>query len=149
MSAEVPTPPAEKPPARARVVRSNRSQVVLFAALTVILTVATVLGGRTWLKNSETLTFAVGDAKSLEARFAAKLAAVLENNSSRLRLKIVPNADSAKALAELKKKRIAVLADGDNSVALLRNILEISDSSDSGPRLQMAPPNSTFDRLFA
>src|SRR5437868_6413182 len=196
MSAEVPTPPAEKPPARARVVRSNRSQVVLFAALTVILTVATVLGGRTWLKNSETLTFAVGDAKSLEARFAAKLAAVLENNSSRLRLKIVPNADSAKALAqfdhrkadlavlrtdakvppraralavlehdvlllispgskkikslaELKKKRIAVLADGDHNVALLRTILEISDSSDSGPRLQMAPPNSTFDRLFA
>ena len=196
MSAEVPTPHAEKPPARSRVVRSNRRQVLLFAALTLILTVATVWGGRIWLKNSETLTFAVGDARSLEARFAAKLAAVLQNNSSRLRLKIVPNADSAKALAqfdhrkadlavlrtdakvptraralailehdvvllispggkkikslaELKKKKIAVLADGDNSVAFLRDTLEISENSNSGPRLQMAPPNSTFDKLFA
>ena len=196
MSAEVPTPHAEKPPARSRVVRSNRRQVLLFAALTLILTVATVWGGRIWLKNSETLTFAVGDARSLEARFAAKLAAVLQNNSSRLRLKIVPNADRAKALAqfdhrkadlavlrtdakvptraralailehdvvllispggkkikslaELKKKKIAVLADDDNSVAFLRDTLEISENSNSGPRLQMAPPNSTFDKLFA
>src|SRR5229473_5852243 len=195
MSAEVPTPHAEMPPARSRVVGSNRRQVLLFAALTLILTVATVWGG-IWLRNSETLIFAVGDAKSLEARFAAKLAAVLKNNSSRLRLKIVPNADSAKALAqfdhrkadlavlrtdakvpsraralailehdvlllispgnkkikslaELKKKKIAVLADGDNSAAFVRNILEISDSSDAASRVQMAPPNSTFDKLFS
>jgi TRAP-type uncharacterized transport system substrate-binding protein len=170
--------------------------MLLFAALTLILTVATVWGGRIWLRNSETLIFAVGDARNLEARFAARLATVLKNNSSRLRLKIVPNADSAKALAqfdrrmadlavlrtdakvppraralailehdvvllispgskkikslaELKKKKIAVLADGDNSVTFLRNTLEISDSADGGPRLQMAPPNSTLDRLFA
>ena len=196
MSAEVATPPAEGPPARSRVVRSNRRQVLLFAALTLILTVATVWGGRIWLKNSETLIFAVGDANSLEARFATKLAAVLKTNSSRLRLKIVPNADSARALvafdrrqadlavlrtdarvppraralailehdvlllispgskkikslAELKKKKIAVLADGDNSAAFVRNVLEISDGPDGGSRVQMAPPNSTFDKLFA
>ena len=148
------------------------------------------------MRNSETLTFAVGDANSLDARFAAKLAAVLKNSSSRLRLKIVPNADSAKALAqfdrrqadlavlrtdakvppraralailehdvlllispggkkikslaELKKKKIAVLADGDNNVAFVRTILEISDNADGGPRVQMAPPNSTIDKLFA
>src|ERR1700687_2435326 len=174
MSAEVPTPQPEKPPARSRVVRSNRQQVLLFAALTLILTVATVWGGRIWLRNSETLIFAVGDANGIEARFAAKLATVLKNNNSKLRLKIVPNADSAKALAqfdrrqadlavlrtdakgpsrarrpailehdvllllspgkqkikslaELKKKKIAVLADGDNGAAFVRNILEISD----------------------
>ena len=196
MSAEVPTPPAEGPPARSRVVRSNRRQVLLFAALTLILTVATVWGGRIWLKNSETLIFAVGDANSLEARFATKLAAVLKTNSSRLRLKIVPNADSARALvafdrrqadlavlrtdarvppraralailehdvlllispgskkikslAELKKKKIAVLADGDNSAAFVRSVLEISDGPDGGSRVQMAPPNSTFEKLFA
>ena len=104
--------------------------------------------------------FAVGDGNSLEARFAARLAAVLKNNNSRLRIKIVTNGDSAKALtafdrrqadlavlrtdakvppraralailehdlvllispgskkikslAELRKKKIAVLADGD------------------------------------
>jgi TRAP-type uncharacterized transport system substrate-binding protein len=196
MSAEVPTPPAEGPPARSRVVRSNRRQVLLFAALTLILTVATVWGGRIWLKNSETLIFAVGDANSLEARFATKLAAVLKTNSSRLRLKIVPNADSARALAafdrrqadlavlrtdarvppraralailehdvlllispgskkikslaELKKKKIAVLADGDNSAAFVRSVLEISDGPDGGSRVQMAPPDSTFEKLFA
>src|SRR6202011_2355747 len=196
MSAEVPTPDAETPPARSRVVSSNRRQVLLFGALTLILTVATVWGGRTWVRNSETLIFAVGDANSLDARFAATLAAVLKNSSSRLRLKIVPNADSAKALAqfdrrqadlavlrtdakvppraralavlehdvlllispggkkikslaELKKKKIAVLADGDNNAAFVRNVLEISDSADAASRVQTAPPNSTFDKLFA
>jgi TRAP-type uncharacterized transport system substrate-binding protein len=196
MSAELPTPDVETPPAQSRVVSSNRRQVLLFAALTLILTVVTVWAARTWVRNSETLIFAVGDANSLDARFAAKLAAVLNNSSSRLRLKIVTNADSAKALAqfdrrqadlavlrtdakvpprartlailehdvlllispggkkikslaELKKKKIAVLADADNSVAFVRTILEISDNADGGPRVQMAPPNSTIERLFA
>jgi TRAP-type uncharacterized transport system substrate-binding protein len=170
--------------------------MLLFAALTLILTAATVWGGRTWLRNSETLIFAAGDANGLESRFATKLAAVLKNNNSKLRLKIVPNTDSAKALAqfdhrqadlavlrtdakvppraralailehdlllvispgnkkikslaELKKKKIAVLADGDNSAAFVRNILEISDSADTASRVQMAPLNSTFDKLLA
>src|SRR5260221_9671360 len=104
MSAEVPPPHPEKAPARSRVVRNNRRQVLLFAVLTLILTVATVWGGSIWLRNSETLVFAVGDANSPEARFAAKLAAVLKNTSSRLRLKISPNADSAKALAQFDRR---------------------------------------------
>src|SRR5258708_859790 len=196
MSAEVPPPHPEKAPARSQVVKSNRRQMLLFVVLTLILTVATVWGGRIWLRNSETLVFAVGDANSLEARFAARLAAMLKSTNSRLRLKIVPNADSAKALAqfdhrqadlavlrtdakvppraralailehdvvllispgskkikslaELKKKKIAVLADGDGSAAFVRNVLEISDGPDGGSRVQMAPPNSTFDNLFA
>src|SRR4030088_1545333 len=196
MSAEIPTQPEEKPPARSRLVRSNRQQMLLFAALTLILTIATVWGGRVWLRNSETLIFAVGDANGVEARFAARLATVLKNNNSKLHLKIVPNTDSAKALAqfdhrqadlavlrtdakvppraralailehdvlllispggkkikslaELKKKKIAVLADADNSVTFVRTILEISDNADGGPRVQMAPPNSTIERLFA
>src|ERR1035438_7151480 len=162
MSAEVPTPSAKKP--RLQVVRSNRRQLLLFAALTLLLTVATVWGGRIWLRNSERLVFAVGDANGVEARFAAKLAAVLTNANSRLRLKIISDTDSAKALAqfdrrqadlavlrtdakvppraralailehdlvlllspgskkikslaELKKKKIAVLADGENNAA--------------------------------
>jgi TRAP-type uncharacterized transport system substrate-binding protein len=196
MSAEVPTPNAEKPPARSQVVRSNRRWVLLFAVLTLILTVATVLGGRIWLRNSETLVFAVGEANSLEARFASRLAAVLKNANSRLRLTVVSNADSAKALAqfdhrqadlvvlrtdakvppraralailehdvvllispgskkikslaELKKKKIAVLADGESAAAFVRNTLEIADSPDASSRVQTAPPNSTLDKLFA
>jgi TRAP-type uncharacterized transport system substrate-binding protein len=195
MSAEVLRQQAEKPPTRSWVVRNNRNQMLLFVVLTLILTTATVWGGRIWLRNSETLVFAVGDANSLEARFAAKLATVLKNNSSKLRLKIVPHADSAKALArfdrrqadlavlrtdvkvppraralailehdvvllispankkikslaELKKKKIAVLADGDNSAGFVRNLLEISDGSDAASRVQTAPPNATLDKLF-
>src|ERR1700687_597474 len=193
MSAELPTPNAEDPPAPSRV--SNRRQMLLFVALTLILTVATVWGGRVWLRNSETLVFAAGDANSVEARFAAKLATVLKNNSSKLRLKIATNADSAKALgqferrqadlavlrtdakvpprartlailehdlvlvlspggkkiksvAELKKKKIAVLADGENRVSFVRTALELSDSPDAAQRVQMAPPNTSFDKLF-
>src|SRR5450432_2425706 len=111
MSAEVPPPQAGPPPARAQVVRNNRRQLLLFAALTVALTLATVWGGRIWLRNSETLTFAVGDRAGVEARFAARLAAVLKNNNSRLRLKIVSSADSTKALAEFDRRQadLAVL----------------------------------------
>ncbi len=195
MGAEVPTPNAARP--RSQVVRTNRRQVLLFAALTLLLTVIIVAwGGRTWLRNSETVIFAVGDGNSLEARFAAKLAAVLKSNNSRLRLKVVTNGDSAKALAsfdrrqahlavlrtdakvppraralavlehdlvllispggkkikslaELRKKKIAVLADGDSGSAFIRNALEISDSADANSKVQPAPPNSTLDRLFA
>ena len=197
MSTDVPPPKADKPPARSQVVRSNRRQVLLFAGLTLILTVATVAwGGRTWLRNSETLVFAVGDGNSLEARFAAKLAAVLKNTNSRLRLKIVDHSDSAKALAafdhrqadlavlradakvppraralaildhdvlllispgskkikslaELRKKKIAVLTDSENNVAFVRSSLEVSDGPDGNARVQMVPTNSTLDKLFS
>lgn len=196
MSAEAPTPQPEMPRRRSRVVKSNRTQIVLFSVLTLILTAVTVWGGRTWLRNSETLVFAVGEANGPEARFAAKLAALLKSNASRLRLKIVPNGDNAKALAsfdrkeanlavlrtdakvpsraravaildhdvmlllspgdkkiktlaDLKKKKIAVMADSENSAALVRNILELSDSPDAAARVQLAPPGATLDKLFA
>jgi TRAP-type uncharacterized transport system substrate-binding protein len=196
MGAEASTPQPDLPRRRLRVVKSNRSQIVLFSILTLILTAATVWGGRTWLRNSETLIFAVGEANGPEARFAARLATVLKTNSSRLRLKIVPNSDNAKALAQfdrmdanlailrtdakipprartvaildhdlmllmspggkkiktiadLKKKKIAVLADSESSVTLIRNILELSETPDAATRVQMAPPGSTFDKLFA
>jgi TRAP-type uncharacterized transport system substrate-binding protein len=197
MSAEAPTPHPQPPPRRSRTVKSNRTQIFIFSILTLLLTAATVWGGRVWLRNSETLVFAVGEANGPEARFAARLAALLKNNSSRLRLKIVPNADNAKAIAQFdrreanlailrtdariparartlailehdvvlmlspggkkiksvadlkKKKKIAVLADGENSVAFIRNVLELSDNPDVASRVQMAPPNTTFDKLFA
>jgi TRAP-type uncharacterized transport system substrate-binding protein len=169
--------------------------MLLFAALTLILTVATVWGGRIWLRNSETLTFAVGKADSTEARFATRLAVMLKNASSRLHIKIVTNTDSTKALtqfhrkdadlavlrtdarippraralailehdvlllmspgskkiaslAELKKKKIAVLADGDANAAFVRHILDIPDGPDAASKVQMAPPNSTLDKLL-
>ena len=184
------------PRRRLRVVKNNRTQILLFSILTLILTAAVVWGGRAWLRNSETLVFAVGDAAGPEARFAARLATVLKNNSSRLRLTIVPSGDNAKALsqfdrkdanlailrtdaripprarsiailerdlfllispggkkiktiADLKKKKIAVIAESESSVALVRNILELSDTPEAAARIQMAPPGSTFDKLFA
>src|ERR1700710_2116245 len=182
MNAEVPTQQADRPAARSRAVTRTRRQLLLFAALTLILTIATVWGGRVWLRNSETLTFAVGDANSDDARFAAKLAAVLKNSSSRLRLKILPNADNAKAvaqfdrkqadlavlrtdvkvppraralailehdmlllispggkkiksLAELKKRKVAVLGEGNENAAFVRGLLDISDNSDAAARI--------------
>jgi TRAP-type uncharacterized transport system substrate-binding protein len=196
MSADAATPHPEMPRRRSRVVKSNKTQILLFSILTLFLTAAVVWGGRAWLRNSETLVFAVGDASGPEARFAARLATVLKNNSSRLRLTIVPNGDSAKALsqfdrkdanlailradaripprarsvailerdlfllispggkkiktiADLKKKKIAVIADSESSVALVRNILELADNPDAATRVQMAPPGSNFDKLFA
>ncbi|MFB9267213.1 TAXI family TRAP transporter solute-binding subunit [Bradyrhizobium erythrophlei] len=196
MSAEAPTPSPALPRPRARVVKSNRAQIIIFSILTLLLTAATVWSGRVWVRNSETLVFAVGPANGPEAKFAAKLATVLKNNSSRLRLKIAPNPDNAKALAQfdrrdanlailrtdakvpsraraiailehdvvlvlspggkkikslsdLKKKKIAVLGDGENSVNFVRTALEIPDSPEAAQRVQLAPPNTAFDKLFA
>src|SRR3954451_10340401 len=104
MSAEAATPHPEMPHRRSRVVKSNRTQILLFSILTLILTAAVVWGGRTWLRNSETLVFAVGEANGPEARFAAKLATLLKSNTSRLRLNIVSNGDNAKALASFDRK---------------------------------------------
>jgi TRAP-type uncharacterized transport system substrate-binding protein len=195
MSAEVPTSSPDTRRSRPPLLNSNRRQVILFAALTLILTVATVWGGRILLRNSETLVFAVGEASAPEARFATKLAAMLKATSSRLQVKIVRNADNARALgqfdrkladlavlrtdakipprarsiailehdvlllispgdkkikslAELKKKKVALLTSGNN-LAFVRNVLDIAEGADASSRLQLAPPNSTLDKLFA
>src|ERR1700759_2111909 len=105
MSAEVPTSSADTRRSRPPLLNSNRRQVILFAALTLILTVATVWGGRIWLRDSETLTFAVGEANAPEARFASRLAAMLKATSSRLHIKIVRNTDNAKALGQFDRKQ--------------------------------------------
>ncbi|MCC8955070.1 C4-dicarboxylate ABC transporter substrate-binding protein [Bradyrhizobium sp. Pear77] len=196
MSAEAPAPSPALPRPRPPVAKSNRAQIIIFTMLTLFLSAITVIGGRVWLRNSETLVFAVGDANGPEAKFAARLATVLKNNSSRLRLKISPNPDNAKALVqfdrraatlailrtdakvppraraiailehdvvlvlspggrkiksltELKRRKIAVVGDGENSVNFVRSALEISDSPDAAQRVQQAPPNTPFDKLFA
>jgi TRAP-type uncharacterized transport system substrate-binding protein len=191
-------PTTEQPPSppRPKVIKTNQQQVVLYVVLTLILSLATVWGGRAMLRNSETLIFAVGDANSETARFAARLAAVLKNNASRFRIKIVNNTDNAKAvaqferkqadlailrtdgkvpsrartiailehdlvlllgpgnkkiksLAELKKKKVAVLAENDSSLAFVRNMLDITDTSDAAAKVQMAPQGVTLDKLLA
>jgi TRAP-type uncharacterized transport system substrate-binding protein len=196
MSAESPQPAVDQPRPRSQVVKANRRQVMLYTLLTVTLTIATVWGGRILLKDSETLTFAVGAPDGNEARFAAKLASLLKSTKSRLRLKITASGDNAKALArfdrreadlavlrtdakippraraiailehdvvlllspgskkikslaELKKKRIAIWAESDNSASFVRNLFDINDSADTTSRIQLAPPGSTLEKLFA
>ncbi|WP_454642558.1 TAXI family TRAP transporter solute-binding subunit [Bradyrhizobium liaoningense] len=196
MSTEGPTSsPTEPPPRRPRVIKTNQQQVLLYVVLTLLLSFATVWGGRALLHNSETLTFAVGAPNSDEALFAAKLATVLEDNASRVRIEIVNNADNARALAqfdrkqadlavlrsdskvplrartlailehdlvlllgpgnkkikslpELRKKKVAVVAENEASLAFVRSILEVPDGPEAA-RVQMAPQGATLDRLFA
>ncbi|WP_339035614.1 TAXI family TRAP transporter solute-binding subunit [Bradyrhizobium symbiodeficiens] len=193
MSTEGPTAsPIEPPPRRPKVIKTNQQQVFLYVVLTLLLSLATVWGGRALLHNSETLTFAVGAPNSDEAVFAAKLATVLKTNASRFRIKVVNNPDNAKALAqfdrkqadlavlrtdakvplrartlailehdlvlllgpgnkkiksiaELKKKKIAVLAESEASLAFVRSILDGPDAA----KIQMAPQGATLDKLFA
>jgi TRAP-type uncharacterized transport system substrate-binding protein len=196
MSTEGPAPSGTgTPPRRSTVIKTNQQQVVLYVVLTLLLSLATVWGGRALLHNSETLTFAVGAATSDEAMFAAKLASVLKTNASRFRIKIVNNADNAKAiaqfdrrqadlavlrtdakvplrartlailehdlvlllgpgnkkiksLAELKKKKVAVLAESEASLAFVRSILDIADGPDAA-KIQLAPTGATLDKLLA
>jgi TRAP-type uncharacterized transport system substrate-binding protein len=196
MSVEAPNPPTPKVRRRTRIIKSNRVQIFLFVLLTLVLTVATVWAGRIYLKNSETLVFAVGDPAGPEARFAERLAAMLKNNFSRFKVKIVTNPDNAKALAqfdrreanlavlrtdakvppraraiavldhdvvmvmtpggkkiksaaELKKKKVALIADNESSAAFIRSILELPDNPSAAPLVQVVPSGSPLDKLFA
>ena len=197
MSDDGAAPLAEQKPPRSQVAKSNQQQVMLYVLLTLLLTVATVFGTRALLKSSETLTFAVGAPNSEEAQFAAKLVAVLKNTHSRLRVKILPSADNAKAVAQFdrreadlaivrtdakvppraralaildhdfilllspgnkkiksfddlkKQKKIAVLADGDGSASYVKGLFDLADNTDIASRVQIAPPGSTVDKLFA
>jgi len=195
MSVEAPIPPVGKRK-RTRIIKSNRVQIFLFVLLTLALTVATVWGARIYLKNSETLVFAVGDPNGQEARFANKLATMLKNNYSRFKVRIVSNGDNAKAvaqfdrneanlavlrtdakvpararavaildhdvvlvlspggkkiksLAELKKKKVAVIADNESGAVFIRSVLELTDSPANAPLMQVVPPGSPIDKLFA
>jgi TRAP-type uncharacterized transport system substrate-binding protein len=106
MSADVPKSTeksSQRPRPRKQVARTNGLQVLLYVVLTLILTGATVWAGRLLLKNSETLTFAVGNPSGDDARFAAKLATVLKNTNSKFRLKIVNSSDNVKALAQFER----------------------------------------------
>src|SRR5438477_7105826 len=62
----------------------NRTQAWLFVIATIILTGLAVWGIRAWFKETSILAFAVGGADQIEARFAAKLATVVANNSATL-----------------------------------------------------------------
>ena len=76
----------------------------------------------------------------------ARALAILEHD---VLLLIGPGSTRIKSLAELKKKKIAVLADGDNNAAFVRSLLEIPENSEAAARVQLAPPNATLDKLFA
>ena len=84
---------------------SNRKQVLLFVIATLVLTAVTVWAARVWFRNTSTLTFAVGADGGVEAKFAAKLAAVLQASNSSLRIKIQKNADSDKAVGAFDRKQ--------------------------------------------
>src|SRR5437763_6412054 len=112
MSAEGPTSSTElPPPRRPKVIKTNQQQVLLYVVLTLLLSLATVWAGRAMLHNSETLVFAVGAPNSDEALCATKLAAVLQNNASRFRIKVVNTPDNTKAIPQCERKQadLAVL----------------------------------------
>ena len=76
----------------------------------------------------------------------ARAVAILEHD---VFLLISPAGKKIKTIADLKKKKIAIIADNESSAALVRNILELSNIPDVAARVQMAPSGSTFDKLFA
>ena len=74
MSTEGPiSSPTEPAPPRPKVIKTNQQQVFLYVVLTLLLSFATVWGGRALLHNSETLTFAVGAPNSDEALWEVSL----------------------------------------------------------------------------
>jgi TRAP-type uncharacterized transport system substrate-binding protein len=75
----------------------------------------------------------------------ARALALLEHD---VVLLISPGSKKVKSLAELKKKKIAILADGEVNAVFVRKVLEIPEGTEGNARVEMAPPNSTLDKLF-
>ena len=64
-------------------------------------------------------------------------------------LVLSPGGKKIKSLAELKKKKVAVIADNESGAAFIRNVLDLSDSPATAPLMQVVPPGSPVDKLFA
>jgi TRAP-type uncharacterized transport system substrate-binding protein len=76
----------------------------------------------------------------------ARSLAILEHD---VLILISPGDKKIKSLAELKKKKIALLTNFGGNLAFVRNALDIPDDKEASARLQLAPPKSTVDKLFA
>src|SRR5262249_51826271 len=60
-----------------------------------------------------------------------------------------PSGKKIKSLADLKKKKIAIIADNDSGAAFIRSILELSDGPATTPLVQVVSPGTPVDKLFA
>ncbi len=75
----------------------------------------------------------------------ARTLAILEHD---IVLLLGPGNKKIKSLAELKKKKVAVVAENEASLAFVRNILDVPDGPEAA-KIQMAPQGATLDKLFA
>jgi hypothetical protein len=64
-------------------------------------------------------------------------------------LVLSPGGKKIKSAAELRKKKVAVIADNENSAGFIRNILELSDNPAVASLVQTVPSGSAIDKLFA
>ncbi len=76
----------------------------------------------------------------------ARAIAIVEHDPVLL---ISPGDKKIKSLDDLKKKKIAVLAQGDNNLAFVRSVLETLDAHEAASRVQLAPQGSTLQKLFS
>ena len=97
--AEVPTPNATASSARSQVAggRPRSDFDVCFLHADPDSSSATVWGSRIWLGNCETLVFADGECHA--SRPVLRTGSVLKNGYSRLRVEVVPNADTPRRCA--------------------------------------------------
>jgi TRAP-type uncharacterized transport system substrate-binding protein len=76
----------------------------------------------------------------------ARAVAVLDHD---LVLVLSPGGKKIKSAADLKKKKVAVIAENESNAAFIRNMLELADSPATSPLVQVVPPGSAIDKLFA
>jgi len=76
----------------------------------------------------------------------ARAVAILDHD---VLLVFSPAGKKIKTLAELKKKKIAIIADSEGGAAFVRNILELSEGPAANPLVQVVSPGTPVDKLFA
>jgi len=81
----------------------NRTKILLLAMLTLVLTLLAVSTAGFWYYEPVVLTIATGPEASAEARFARRLADVLAQSHSSVRLVVEPQEGNAQALARFSR----------------------------------------------
>ena len=75
----------------------------------------------------------------------ARAVAILDHD---VLLGFSPAGKKIKSLVELKKKKIAIIADNEAGAAFIRNVLELSDGPAANPLVQVVSPGTPVDKLF-
>ena len=123
----------------------NRWQILFLALALLVMTAIVVMGITAWLQHPAELTMATGPEGSAERRFAEKLAAMLEDKHSSVRLKLLPSESAINAQERFSREGadLAILRTDSRIPGFARSVAILEHD----PLLIIAPPGVSLHSI--